>query len=464
MFNLREKFEQYENDSTAITFETGNPIDDFLTNCTINDYERDFETNMKEFETLQNVDMVLNNFSREVKNGEVNYESALLVLSEGLVGTGISLDDLGLGESIRHESAVLTVEAADSWYVRLWNWIKAKIKGMYDWFMSLFDSNDAKLSQAEKGIKKLLSDEDRYDTDKKIILDAISENDWKTLEDLIDSSTKDFPDLIKLAKEALANKNNDSKLEKVSSELKENSNNKNSSEQKVYWNNVKNIPSAGILFKKDIGIVGFSIYLTSMETMSMGLTELIEKYLSSIDKIPTSKEVNEINIKSYARFPNSVKKVNSFFNIAPSEKTPYIYISKYSAPDSVTTTELSYENGKFTEEKKSYTHPNIPDKEEITFTIGSSVIENMKKDISKFRKDNSNLKKKFEALSSKLESSKTISDSELSKYSKEQKDNYMNAIKNIPVLIKYSSSIMHAITLGTINATRFLLTVSKINK
>ena len=143
-----------------------------------------------------------------------------------------------------------------------------------------------------------------------------------------------------------------------------------------------NNDASGVLFKKDIWIVGFSIYLTSMETMSMGLTELIEKYLSSIDKIPTSKEVNEINIKSYARFSNSVKKVNSFFNIAPSEKTPYIYISKYSAPDSVTTTELSYENGKFTEEKKSYTHPNIPDKEEITFTIGSSVIENMKKDIN----------------------------------------------------------------------------------
>ena len=88
----------------------------------------------------------------------------------------------------------------------------------------------------------------------------------------------------------------------------------------------------------------------------------------------------------------------------------------------------------------------------------------MKKDISKFRKDNSNLKKKFKALSSKLESSKTISDSELSKYSKEQKDNYMNAIKNIPVLIKYSSSIMNAITLGTVNATRFLLIVSKMNQ
>ena len=332
------------------------------------------------------------------------------------------------------------------------------------YFMYKNKNSDNISNNSAKPVGKLLSDDDRYDTDKTIILRAIAEKDWETLEDLLDSSTQDFPDLIKLAKEALANKDNDSKLEKVTSGIKENSNNKNSSEQKVYWNNVKNIPGAGIIFKKDIGIVGFSIYLTSMETMSIGLTELIEKYLSSIDKIPTSKEVNEINIKSYVRFPNSVKKVNSFFNIVPSGKTPYIYISKYTSPDSVTTSELSYENGKFTEEKKSYTHPNIPDKEEITFTLGSSVVENMKKDISRFRKDNSNLKKKFKELSSKLESSKSISDSELSKYSKEQKDNYMYAIKNIPVLIKYSTSIMNAITLGTINATRFLLIVSKMNQ
>ena len=206
MFDLKQQFEQYQNDSTTITFETGNPIDDFLTNCTINDYDRDFETNMKEFETLQNVDMVLNNFSREVKNGEVNYESALQDLSDGLVGSGISLEDLGLGDSIGHESAILTVESADSWYVRLWNWIKAKIKGMYDWFMGLFDSNDAKLNQAEKYVVKLLSDDDRYDTDKTIILRAIAEKDWETLEDLLDSSTQDFPDLIKMIEEALKNK------------------------------------------------------------------------------------------------------------------------------------------------------------------------------------------------------------------------------------------------------------------
>lgn len=48
MVDLKQQFEQYQNDSTTITFETGNPIDNFLTNCTINDYERDFDEFTKE--------------------------------------------------------------------------------------------------------------------------------------------------------------------------------------------------------------------------------------------------------------------------------------------------------------------------------------------------------------------------------------------------------------------------------
>ena len=42
MFDMKKEFEQYQKDSTTITFETGNVIDNFLTNCSINDYERDF--------------------------------------------------------------------------------------------------------------------------------------------------------------------------------------------------------------------------------------------------------------------------------------------------------------------------------------------------------------------------------------------------------------------------------------
>ena len=55
-------------------------------------------------------------------------------------------------------------------------------------------------------VKKLLSDEDRYQTDRKIIEDAIEEKDWEMLEDMLNSSTKDFPDLIEMIKKALENK------------------------------------------------------------------------------------------------------------------------------------------------------------------------------------------------------------------------------------------------------------------
>ena len=59
MVDLKQQFEQYQNDSTTITFETGNTIDNFLTNCTINDYERDFDEFTKEMALFQNVDISL---------------------------------------------------------------------------------------------------------------------------------------------------------------------------------------------------------------------------------------------------------------------------------------------------------------------------------------------------------------------------------------------------------------------
>ena len=61
-------------------------------------------------------------------------------------------------------------------------------------------------NNSAKPVGKLLSDDDRYDTDKTIILRAIAEKDWETLEDLLDSSTQDFPELIKMIEEALKNK------------------------------------------------------------------------------------------------------------------------------------------------------------------------------------------------------------------------------------------------------------------
>ncbi len=61
-------------------------------------------------------------------------------------------------------------------------------------------------TKEKSSVKKLLSDEDRYQTDRKIIEEAIVEKDWETLEDMLNSSTKDFPDLIEMIKKALENK------------------------------------------------------------------------------------------------------------------------------------------------------------------------------------------------------------------------------------------------------------------
>jgi len=63
-------------------------------------------------------------------------------------------------------------------------------------------------SQVEKevNLNKLLSDEDRYNGDKSIIKDAITEKDWELLEDMLVSSTSDFPDLISIIENALTNR------------------------------------------------------------------------------------------------------------------------------------------------------------------------------------------------------------------------------------------------------------------
>jgi len=67
----------------------------------------------------------------------------------------------------------------------------------------LYTQNSTK---KKTSVKKLLSDEDRYQTDRKIIEEAIAEKDWDTLEDMLDSRTRDFPDLIEIIKKALENK------------------------------------------------------------------------------------------------------------------------------------------------------------------------------------------------------------------------------------------------------------------
>ena len=53
----------------------------------------------------------------------------------------------------------------------------------------------------------LSTKEDRYKSDKKIIEDAMGENDLETLEAMSrDRRVKEFPDLIKMIEEALKNK------------------------------------------------------------------------------------------------------------------------------------------------------------------------------------------------------------------------------------------------------------------
>ncbi len=61
-------------------------------------------------------------------------------------------------------------------------------------------------SSSQGSINKILTDENRYKGDKLVIEDAIREEDWETLEDMLNSRTSDFPDLIKIIKKALKNK------------------------------------------------------------------------------------------------------------------------------------------------------------------------------------------------------------------------------------------------------------------
>lgn len=64
----------------------------------------------------------------------------------------------------------------------------------------------SKSSLSKGSINKILTDENRYKGDKLVIEDAIREEDWEILEDMLDSRTSDFPDLIQMIKKALKNR------------------------------------------------------------------------------------------------------------------------------------------------------------------------------------------------------------------------------------------------------------------
>ena len=67
----------------------------------------------------------------------------------------------------------------------------------------IYKNNDAKKTQSSKPTKKLLDDDDKYNTYKTIIEEDIEEKDWQTLEDFLDSRAKKYPDLINMIKKAL---------------------------------------------------------------------------------------------------------------------------------------------------------------------------------------------------------------------------------------------------------------------
>jgi len=69
-----------------------------------------------------------------------------------------------------------------------------------------FNKKQKNISLAQDSVDKLSTHDHRYKVDKSIIEDAIKESDWQILEDMLDSRTSDFPDLIQMIKEALNNK------------------------------------------------------------------------------------------------------------------------------------------------------------------------------------------------------------------------------------------------------------------
>ncbi|MCG3717754.1 hypothetical protein [Aliarcobacter butzleri] len=59
-------------------------------------------------------------------------------------------------------------------------------------------------NKSNNTVSQLVTDEDQYKGDKNIVINAIKEKDWDLLEELLkDKSFQQYPDLIKIVKEAL---------------------------------------------------------------------------------------------------------------------------------------------------------------------------------------------------------------------------------------------------------------------
>lgn len=60
---------------------------------------------------------------------------------------------------------------------------------------------------SNKSITKIISDDDKYIRDKRVVIDAIKEKDWELLEELLnDKNFQKYQDLITMIKEALKQK------------------------------------------------------------------------------------------------------------------------------------------------------------------------------------------------------------------------------------------------------------------
>ncbi len=245
MFDLKREFEKHQtgNDETVSLNQPMDAIDAFLTTCTALDYEREYEDNIQMLEKFHDIDITLTKFKMDVKNDSVNFETALSSLNDGLDGTGFTTSYLGLDETMCLESALLTVESGESWFVRIWEWIKQKIKGLYDWFMGLFKSNDAKLSQAEAAIDKVPSPEELKKNVSKVKKGLEEKN-----KELIVEANKNLTSVMqtakKIEKEMAENSESISDATKLMEDMQKELDLKLSNKYPVYWKNVKHIPGA----------------------------------------------------------------------------------------------------------------------------------------------------------------------------------------------------------------------------
>lgn len=248
MFDLKKEFEEQLKNGIEVggRLEPMNEIDTFLSTCTALDYVRDYETNIQMLEKFHNIDISLTKFGMDIKDGSVDFESALSSLNGGLEGTGFTIKDLGLEETMSLESAMLTVESGESWYVRLWKWIKEKINGLYEWFIGLFKSSDARLNQAEAAINKIPSPE-KIKSDVAKVKKGFEEKN----KELILEANKGLMDVMDIA-EKINREIDENKVIlddaiKFMEELTKEAELKLNNNYPVYWKDVKNIPGAALI-------------------------------------------------------------------------------------------------------------------------------------------------------------------------------------------------------------------------